>query len=170
MAPPLSRSEAVCLELAAGAPAVYLLDATEPGWDEGMLRQRAHELTARAAYSSRSYRFPYALAVSHTAPVGVDIERIEPLDPGFVTSISTPAELAQAQSGDARYGADLWSSKEALAKALGDAVDYDPRRLDAPLSWSEGGSGRWRTLALPVPEGYVGWLCWSARAAGSQLA
>jgi 4'-phosphopantetheinyl transferase superfamily len=139
---------------------VYLLDATEPGWDEAALRQETRELTTGAPYSSRSYRFPYALMASHSAPLGVDIERVEPPDPAFVRSISTPAELGAEREPEARYGADLWSSKEALAKALGDALEYDPRRLESPLFWPDGSSGVWRALALPVPAGHVGWLCW----------
>jgi hypothetical protein len=54
----------------------------------------------------------------------------------------------------------LWSSKEALAKALGDAGDYDPRRLGSPMFWTGGAAGRWRTRRLAVPPGYLAWLCW----------
>jgi hypothetical protein len=61
-------------------------------------------------------------------------------DPGFVTS--------------------LWSSKEALAKALGDALAYDPRRLESPLNWEDGAAGRWRARELTPEPGYVAWLVW----------
>lgn len=55
----------------------------------------------------------------------------------------------------------LWSSKEALAKALGDALAYDPRRLEAPVAWPDGRSGAWRARALELAqEDYVGWVCW----------
>jgi phosphopantetheinyl transferase len=129
-----------------------------------MLREAARRLSraSGATYSSRSYRFPYALVAWDETPLGIDLERIESFDLGFVRSISTPSELAAETPGDPDYAASLWSSKEALAKALGDAVDYDPRRLDSPMFWPGGRSGRWRALALPVPAGYVGWMCWRA--------
>jgi phosphopantetheinyl transferase (holo-ACP synthase) len=135
---------------------------------------------------SRSYRYPHALVAWHDAPVGVDIERIERFDPEFLESISTPSERARspaprdlaalARSPAARdpaghadsanprdpasYTASLWASKEALAKALGDPVAYDPRRLESPMFWPAGRSGPWRAAPLPVPDGHNAWLCW----------
>ena len=98
---------------------------------------------------SRSYCHPYALVGWHTEPVGVDIERFVACPEKFAQSISTPAEYTPA--GDGRPIASsisLWSSKEALAKALGDAADYDPRRLASPAGWPGGASGPWRTATL----------------------
>ncbi len=155
----------VALDLPTGAPNTWLLDASGSRLDEAGLRERARALASasRAAFTSRSYRHPYALVACHTSRVGVDIERIDPLDPAFVASISTPEELrAHPTEPDRGYAASLWSSKEALAKALGNAVDYDPRRLPSPLFWPEEGSGPWRALCLPVPNGHVAWLCWRA--------
>ncbi len=61
--------------------------------------------------------------------------------------------------------AELWCAKEALAKALGDAVDYDPRRLESPIRWPELRSGPWRARPIPaLPAGHVGWLCWREQA------
>jgi phosphopantetheinyl transferase (holo-ACP synthase) len=78
-------------------------------------------------------------------------------------SITTPAERAALDGVtdlDA-WATDLWSSKEALAKALGDAVLHDPRRLDAPMRWPGFRSGPWRcSRVAPLPERHVAWLCW----------
>ena len=156
--------ERVTLPVAAGPPGVVLLDALQAGLDERGLRESARTSAAssQAAHTSRSYRYPYALVASHSEPVGVDIERIEPFDQAFLESILTPSER-RAGVSDAnpdRLTASLWSSKEALSKALGDAVRYDPRRLDSPVFWPDARSGPWRAASLPVPAGHVAWLCW----------
>ncbi|HEX3873928.1 MAG TPA: 4'-phosphopantetheinyl transferase superfamily protein [Solirubrobacteraceae bacterium] len=118
---------------------------------------------SRAAYTARSYRFPWALVAWHHAPVGVDLERLGSVDRPFAESIATPAErveLAGRPDPDS-WVADLWCSKEALAKALGDAVLYDPRRLDAPIRWPDLRSGRWHAARVDSPPpGHVGWVCW----------
>lgn len=104
---------------------------------------------------------------THTEAVGVDIERVSACDEAFARSICTPAESFQLAPGADRdrHYTSLWSSKEALAKGLGNALAYDPRRLDSPLVWRAGRAGAWRAMALPVADGHVGWLCW--RSAGS---
>ncbi len=56
----------------------------------------------------------------------------------------------------------LWSSKEALSKALGNALDYDPRWLEGPAAWPDGRSGPWRAARLDVGDDHVAWLCWCA--------
>jgi hypothetical protein len=113
----------------------------------------------------RSYRFPWALVAWHDGPVGVDLERVGPIERAFAESIATPAErteLAGRAATDA-WAAGLWCSKEALAKALGDAVDYDPRRLESPMRWPGLASGPWRARPVAdLPAGHVGWLCWQA--------
>ncbi len=144
----------------AGAPAVRLLEAGDPG----KLRARARAVSAGSdsPCTSRAYRQPYALVASHEAAVGVDIERIELLGRPFLESICTPAELRALTDagGSAEVGAGLWCSKEALAKGLGDALRYDPRRLEAPLLWPDGRAGGWRAASLLAPPGYVAWVCW----------
>ncbi len=131
-----------------------------------MLRAAARGLSqeAGAPYVSRSYRYPYALVAWHHTPVGVDIERVEKLDRRFATSISTPAEHVDWTAVDDPHAhfSSLWSSKEALAKALGEPVTYDPRRLGSPMFWPQGRAGSWRATALPVETGHVAWLCWRA--------
>jgi len=145
-------------------PEVRLLDARSAGVDESGLRAwaRAQTASSDARFVTRSYRYPYALIAWHDGPVGIDIERVERCDAAFVESICTPAERSEwLAGGDPDATAiSLWCSKEALAKALGDALAYDPRRLESPLGWPAGRSGPWRAECLPTPPGHVGWLCW----------
>lgn len=156
--------------LAAGIdspPGLAVLDARERELDGPGLRAWAtHHCDARrAAFVSRSYRHPYALLAWHSRRVGVDLEVVESLDRGFAESIATFEERAALAGGfdDPALVASLWSGKEALAKALGDALAYDPRHLSSPLIWSGGRSGPWRAAALAdLPPGHVGWLCWEA--------
>jgi hypothetical protein len=166
----VNRFRALATPLVGGeqTPLLRLFDARAVGaTDERALRELARAASAHAGapFASRSYCFPFALVAAHTAAVGVDIERVEPCDAAFADSIRTPAELCSAASSQAeedpdRYLTSLWSSKEALSKALGDALAYDPRRLEGPGTWPDGRSGPWRATALDVPDGYVGWLCW----------
>jgi hypothetical protein len=109
---------------------------------------------------SRSYAFPYGLLAHHDTAVGVDVERVAPCDVVFAASICTPDELATIRVRDAAGVTSLWSSKEALAKALGDARLYDPRRLASPAGWRQGASGPWRARALTIAPGYRAWVCW----------
>jgi hypothetical protein len=142
-------------------PEVVLLRAGRDEPDASLrlrARRRASELGG--VHVSRSYAFPYALVASHPEPVGVDIERIEPCDEQFARSICTPAEAERAPWGTDEEIVSLWSGKEALAKALGDALRYDPRRLDSPIAWAGGASGPWRARRVPVPPGYCAWVCW----------
>ncbi|MGH2832604.1 MAG: 4'-phosphopantetheinyl transferase family protein [Solirubrobacteraceae bacterium] len=146
-------------------PRVKLIDARTLGLpDEALLREHARELCARSAapHSSRSYSFPLALIAWHTAPVGVDVERIGPCDAVFADSIRTPTERAAGWPSEDpdRFFTSLWSSKEALSKALGDALQYDPRRLEGAGAWPDKRSGPWRAEALDVGSEHVGWLCW----------
>lgn len=150
---------------AAAPPQVKLIDARPQGLTESQLRARARAYTeaASASFSSRSYSFPLALVALHDAPVGVDIERVGPCDRAFADSISTPGERARDWPDDPdRFFTSLWSSKEALSKALGDALDYDPRRLQGPGAWPQGRSGPWCASALEIDTEHVAWLCWRA--------
>jgi hypothetical protein len=136
-------------------PRVRILDARTRGLDEDGLRSWARMEGAGAAHTTRSYCYPYAVVAVHARPVGVDIERREPHDATFVSSISTPSELGRDLDP-----ASLWCSKEALAKALGDALRYDPRRLESPMLWPDGRSGPWAAEELTAPPDHVAWLCW----------
>ena len=135
-----------------GEPHLHLLEGG---------REAARGLERVAAHVSRSYAGSYALVAMHSRPVGVDIECLGPVEPDFGVSIATPQERAWADRADPEALISLWSSKEALAKALGDASRHDPRRLGSPLFWPGGRAGRWRARMLEPAEGYVGWVCWS---------
>lgn len=155
------------ITLAGGAiepPQVRLLDARPADLDVAQLRGWARAETAahNAPYVARSYRYPYALIAWHEQPVGVDIERIEPCDTAFARSICTPAERADPAfpTYSDTYITSLWCSKEALAKALGDATEYDPLRLESPTRWPSGRAGPWLAAPLVVAEGHTAWLCW----------
>lgn len=63
-------------------------------------------------------------------------------------------------AGPDNYLTSLWAAKEALAKALGDALCYEPSRLGSPQHWPRGQAGPWRAKQLPAPSGHVAWLCW----------
>ena len=145
-------------------PHLTLLDARTSGLDEDGLRRRARALSrdSGAPFTSRSYRFPYALVAWHDEPIGVDIEQLVPCSGSLASVMCTPSEAARlADTADPDHElTDLWSSKEALAKALGDALAYEPSRLPAPALWPDGCSGRWRATAVRVPEGHVAWVCW----------
>jgi phosphopantetheinyl transferase len=162
-------ADPVLLARPEGAPEAYLLDARSAGVDESGLRDWARTFTdeAGAPHVTRSYRHPYALVSWHHEAVGIDIERLEPCDAAFARSICTPEEIAEwttSRHPDA-HTTSMWSSKEALAKALGDPLSYDPRRVGAPIFWPRGRAGCWRAANLPVNADHVAWLCWrSARA------
>lgn len=164
-------AQIVPVAVATGAPEVRLLDARSAGLDEARLRAwaRAETSASGGAYVARSYRYPYALVAWHSEPVGVDIERIAPCDAAFADSICTPSESADpARLADPdAYITSLWCSKEALSKALGDAIRYDPRRLDSPMRWPERGAGPWRAATLAVPAHHTAWLCWRSSAGES---
>jgi phosphopantetheinyl transferase len=143
---------------------VRLLDARSAGLDESGLRDWARTVTdqAGASHVTRSYRYPFALVSWHSGPVGIDIERVDRCDAAFATSICTPAETpdwAALRDPDAHFSS-MWASKEALAKALGDALSYDPRRLEAPMFWPDGRAGCWCAAKLQVNADHVAWLCW----------
>jgi len=154
------------------APVAWLLDARAAGFDEAALRAWARAECAKsgAPYASRSYAYPYAVIVGHAAAVGVDIERVESCSMLFADLICTPSERVRLIADDDRLDdhlTNLWSSKEALAKGLGDALDYHPARLESPTSWPGGCAGAWRGSALRAPAGYCAWLCWHAAQSGS---
>lgn len=150
--------------MSSGAPSYELLSLPNGHADPTELRDlaRAHPRARQAAHVSRSYRGPRALIAWHTAPVGADLERLAPTDRRFAASICAPAELERfgARLDEPAFVTSLWSSKEALAKALGDAMDYDPRRLESPLGWPDETAGGWQAMQLQPAGGYLAWIVW----------
>ena len=145
-------------------PRVLTLDARAHGLDPHGLRAWARSTTRRsgARFTSRSYRYPHALVAIHTGRVGVDLERIQTCDTAFADLICTPTERRDPAcvTDPDHYLTSLWCSKEALAKALGDARRYEPSRIDSPLTWSQDTASPWQTTELTVAPGFVAWLCW----------
>jgi 4'-phosphopantetheinyl transferase superfamily len=133
-------------------------------------RARAEAAATGAAHVARSYSYPFALVAWHDGRVGVDLERIEPCDDAFARFACTPSELGDLAHTLERdlYVTTLWCSKEALAKALGDAVNYDPSRLEAPSRWPGGQSGPWYAQSLWVAAQHTAWLCWESTVDSSE--
>lgn len=160
------RMESVTVpEQEPGGPRVYLL---EVGTTDAMgqeLPDAARALTDQlgAACASRSYCAPFAVVAVHHHAVGVDIERVSTWEPRQLASILTPGERTRPLPTDDRWATSIWASKEALAKALGHPVSYDPRRLGSPHFWPTGQAGRWRASQFPAPAHHVAWLCWEPR-------
>lgn len=127
---------------------MWLLDARAADLDELALSRwaRSQRQPDAETFVTRSHAYPYALVAWSSGPVGIDIERVQVCEPGFLESICTPAERRLEPGGlvdpDA-YAIAMWCGKEALSKALGDALAYDPRRLDSPIGWPDGRSGAW---------------------------
>lgn len=157
------------MSLGAQEPAYEVLRVSAPASADLELRglARSHLAASNAPYRSRSYRAPLALVAWADGPVGADIERIGPLGRRFAESVCTPAERDRFDSKleDPQFVTSLWSGKEALAKALGDALAYDPQRLESPLGWERGTAGGWRARELRPEPGYVAWLVWRVSAA-----
>ncbi len=136
------------------APTARTFDARSDGLDERGLRQwvQAWSSNVEAPHVSRSCCFPYAVVAWHTEPVGVDIVR--------------------TTAGDSELRS-VWSSQEALTRALDDGLDdgieCDPRPMEPPTFWPDGEAGPWRALKLEVFLGHVAWVCWRVGGARTQL-
>ncbi|WP_169816729.1 4'-phosphopantetheinyl transferase family protein [Dyella thiooxydans] len=113
---------------------------------------------------SRSGPFA-AVAVARMAAVGLDIECFparHALD-DVLAAIGTPAER-QALAGLAgepwqRAVLGLWTAKEAVLKAWGTGLRFDPALVDTSRSPLPDPSGRplaWRLLRLSLPAGLIG--------------
>jgi hypothetical protein len=132
---------------------VWLFESSSPVEVRGLARSVA---IADRWFTCRSYRNQFGLLAANPSRVGVDMEFID-------VSVTADAVLtrdeARIAAGPMEWCA-WWSAKESLAKALGDARLYDPRRLESPALWPLGRLGRWRAEQLDVPTGHVGWVVW----------
>lgn len=115
-----------------------------------------------------------AIALSHGARVGVDVEQVRSLhDLASIAALACgPAELGwlQALPRDARSGAliELWTAKEACLKAAGCGLATEPSRVEVALrgAVADGsarlpercgaqlGAERFALRRLPCPAGY----------------
>jgi hypothetical protein len=159
-------------QLGTDVPRVRLLDATALGIDDAGLRALARAITAspHAPHVSRSYCYPFALLAWHSGPVGVDVERVDRCDEHFADLVCSPQErpLARLAPNLDAFLTSMWSAKEALAKGLGDALAYDPARLESPDRWPGGRAGLWRSAPVPVDASHVAWVCWRGANAPSE--
>ena len=86
-----------------------------------------------------------AISSQASAPIGADIERVEPRDPGFAGDYFTESELVQISAADP--GARdmlvtlIWSAKEAALKALRLGLTVDTRSVAIELGQPPHGPG-----------------------------
>ncbi|MET0336940.1 MAG: 4'-phosphopantetheinyl transferase superfamily protein, partial [Caulobacter sp.] len=110
---------------------------------------------------SITHKGKLAAAMVGEAPVGVDVEAIEPRDEGFAALVASPSELALASDGDVDAAVTrAWVAKEVAAKAAqtglgGDAKAWTIQSRAGSALTVNGHQVRTRRL-----EGYV--LGWSA--------
>ena len=125
------------------------------------LRMRARrQCDDRQRHWSRSYSGHHALIAGWHDRVGADIEVLDHSlestwtlhDVNFRSTMMTPEErqLELSLDDDAarKEAVSLWCSKEALAKALGTPLEWDPSRLRGPALWPSHAYGRWRATFL----------------------
>ena len=113
------------------------------------------------AFMSRTHCGAYTLEVRASAPCGVDMEFLFEKGEGWniesatlQSTILAPGELDALDLSQFSRHPDLatvvWTSKEALAKALGDAMEYDPTRLLSPAAWNDQPPVGWHADYLEV--------------------
>lgn len=133
-------------------------------------RGRPHVAGADLDFNVSHTRGLAIFGITAGCRIGVDIEHgeREVNVPGVSRKFMSPREqaaLAELEEGDARRRAllRLWTCKEAMSKATGDALSAPFRKLDIVLESTprlEDGPppytpGRWRLLAVEVPDGYL---------------
>lgn len=113
------------------------------------------------AHRSRSHSGNFTIEIISNVRCGVDLEAARAADeswsiesPMFQKAILAHGEYEQVlQSRHVMHPyleTLIWSSKEALSKALGDATNYEPSQLATPLTWTDGKSARWQALHLDL--------------------
>jgi acyl transferase domain-containing protein/phosphopantetheinyl transferase len=138
--------EIFCAHDENGRPFVY-----GKGWIEARLKE---------LFVSLSHKDDIALAMASNTPVGVDIEKIEERDEGFMNAAFTEQERAMLESfGTAEWATRFWVAKEACAKKAGTGLKGNPKRFE--VGAVEGDvlfvNGE-KVQTAQVEEGYVaGW-------------
>jgi phosphopantetheinyl transferase len=113
------------------------------------------------AHRSRSHSGNFTIEITASVRCGVDLEAARDADeswsiesPMFQKAILAHGEYEQVlQSRHVMHPyleTLIWSSKEALSKALGDATNYEPSQFASPLTWPDGKSARWQALHLDL--------------------
>jgi 4'-phosphopantetheinyl transferase len=114
---------------------------------------------------SHSAGVGYAAAFAGDAPVGCDVERIDPRSRRFVVDYFTDGESAAVQRAPPEavplITNLIWSAKESALKALGQGLRLDTRQVEVfTEGWAAGGpmagtgaraEGRWHPLRARGP-------------------
>jgi 4'-phosphopantetheinyl transferase len=108
-------------------------------------------------------RLPLTLSLSHreglalaavddsAAPIGADLEHIEPRSAAFVRDYFTSREQRYS---DELFANLIWSAKESALKALGEGLRLDTRSIEVELLPAV--AGLWQTFRAG---GAKGWWC-----------
>ncbi|MDR0571102.1 MAG: 4'-phosphopantetheinyl transferase superfamily protein [Clostridiales Family XIII bacterium] len=133
---------------------------------------RAEEALA-GVHVSLAHKGRVGVATAAFAPTGVDVERIEEKDAGFMEAAFTEAERELLKSQDALEGPiRFWTAKEACSKMVGDGLRGNGKRYEVVAADGErltvrrarqaedaGGAETGATVrTMHLPEGYIiGW-------------
>jgi hypothetical protein len=164
-----ARAGAVLLRLAVGArtgqspPEVDVRRrcATCAGTDHGR-PQLGHGLAASVCHAAGLV----AVAVADSSWVGIDIEPVRPVPVADLTRVAFDVEERGLIGEDLEAFFDVWTVKEALAKASRSGIvdgglrrralrSVRPLRLD---DLSAFGCASGQVLRLPLPDGYTGFV------------
>lgn len=131
----------------------------------------------------RGARLPVSVSISHraghaasvvadpAAPVGCDLELIEPRDPAFITDWFTDPErawvAAAAPAAHDELVTVIWSCKESALKAVRSGLRRDPRSM--AISDTGASHGSWRGLRVDDAVSGDDFCAWWRREGGLVL-
>ena len=106
---------------------------------------------------SRSYSGRFAIEVVSNQRCGIDLEIAKEAEFDwsvnselFELAMLAPGEkeliMASSLSSDKDLETVIWVSKEALAKALGDATRYEPSKIYSPICWDGMQPNNWQAF------------------------
>lgn len=104
---------------------------------------------APSRFVSRSYSGDFMAQIESLEHCGIDIELGQSSQDNwsitsrhFIAAVLAPHEreslLATSWANEPFFETQIWCSKEALAKASGDASKYEPNELVSPMTWPNG--------------------------------
>ncbi len=157
-----------------GIEAVWPQEFTVVNDEAGAPRLRANVSTTlpQGLQVSLAHKGNLAVAIVGEQAVGIDLERIEPREPGFLDMAFSPSELAllAGADADAEYTRG-WVAKEVAAKAAGTGLQGRPR--DYVIEARDGDclrvNGHW-VVTHPLRDCIVGWSLPAAQAQQGAMA